>query len=59
LIPHARRGFKITPSAITEIIGPAGDGVHPLELPGDIATDNLGNVYVSDRANRVFQISAP
>ncbi len=55
----SRRAFKITPTVITEIIGPGGDGVHPFELPGDIATDNLGKVYVSDRANRVFQISQP
>ena len=44
----SRRAFKITPTVITEIIGPGGDGVHPFELPGDIATDNLGKVYVSD-----------
>jgi DNA-binding beta-propeller fold protein YncE len=53
----SRRGYKISGSTIVELIGPGGDGVHPFELPGDIAVDGLGNVYVSDRANRVFQIA--
>jgi hypothetical protein len=44
--------------AITRIIDPTGDGLgNPLQLPGDIATDGLGNVYVSDRGNAVFQIA--
>jgi hypothetical protein len=51
------RAFKLkSTGTISEIIGPSGDGVHPFELPGAIATDAFGHVFVSDRANRVFQI---
>lgn len=44
-----------------EIMGPAGDGAgNPLDLPGDLAVDAAGNLYVpGGNSDNLFQIASP